>query len=367
MNSIKSFGEELKKVEINPEKVAGQYLPVIKDAKETLLVAVQKETSEELSELRSLDDILNMRERTKKLLSRLGDTSGSHSRIIHSFFAKHAKILKFQLGLLNREAGKLNRLVDRYLEKNSSLSDCLVGISKISSALSESSNLAGKIAELETDVGALKAKEKELVQKIEAFRRSEDFQRYRLDREELARIRKEAENLLSEIGAAFAKISRPVSKYTYEVGLDKESNSFIQSVMENPLNLVRNPKMEELRAILGKVSEAVKGGKIVVKNPEKDADNIAALIVNAEQYTKTYSGLASTIQLLSEKTLPVEAGLVRFEQELEKMRSQVSQKESFLDDFTRQLAQAKSTVSEELRKIEERIEKVAGSRIKVRI
>jgi len=367
INSIKALGEELRKVEISTEHVAEQYLPVINGAKETLLVAIQKETSEELPEIKSFDDVLTLRERANRLLNRLGDTSGSHRRVIHNFFGKHSKVLKFQLGLLDKEVKRLNEIIDGYKEKTSALSECSASISKISAALKESSELAWKSEETKNELKALKAKEAELVKRVDDLKNTESFATYKLDVEELARVKKDAESVLSEINAAFSRISRPLNKYTYEVGLDKESSYLVQSVMEDPLKLVQDAKVEHLTGVINKVKEAIRQNKIVVKNPEKDMENMSALIANMQQYIDAYKVHYAKMQALVAKTSPIDTELDKLRSELERNRGDVAQKESFLNDYAEKVEHAKSTISSELNSITERIDGATGSRIKVTI
>jgi predicted nucleic acid-binding Zn-ribbon protein len=367
INAIKALGDELTKVEIKTDQVADQYVPVINDAKKTLLTAIQKETSEPLSEIRVFDDVLALRDRANRLLNRLGDTSGSHSRVIHSFFGKHAKVLKLQLGFLSKEAKHLNELIERYTEKTSSLSECNVSISKIATAMKESHELTRKSEDAVNEFKILKSKEDELFKKIENLKNTESYRQYKVDKEELAKAKKDAESVLSEIDAAFSRISRPLSKYTYEVGLDKESNYLVQSVMEDPLKLVYDAKIEQLIEILKKIKESVQQGRIVVKNPDKDIENMAALMMHMQPYTDTYKQYHNRVQVLTEKTSFMDTEVDRLQREFERIRSDIVQKESFLNDYTQKLQHAKSTINSELNRIIEHIDKATGSTIKITI
>ena len=162
-------------------------------------------------------------------------------------------------------------------------------------------------------------------------------------------------------------IARPLSKYAYEVGLDKESNYLVQSVMEDPLKLIHDAKAELLIEILKKVMGAVQQGKIAVKNPDKDIENISALMTNMQQYIDAYKGHYARMQDLSAKTSPIDAELNRLHNELERIRSDVAQKESFLNDYTQKLEQTKSSISSELNSITERIVEATGSRIRINL
>lgn len=367
INSIKALGEELTKVEIKSEKVASQYMPVIKDAKKTIHTAIKRETSESLPEIRSFDDVLAIRDKAKKFLNRLGDTSGSHRRVLHSFFPKQAKILKLQLGLLNRETGYIDQLVQRYTQRTSSLTECSERISKISAAMNENADLARRSAELKEELETAKVREAELAKSLDDLQRTESFRQYKVDKEELAKVRREAEALLAEIGAAFSKISRPVGKYTYEVGLDKTSKNLIQSVMNDSMNLIRDSRVEEISEALKKVREAVRAGRVVVKNPDKDVENITTLMNRMQRYVDEYREYDSKMQAFRTKTSPIETEFERLRYELERIRNDVAQKASMLDEFARKLVQTRSWISAELERIEELIEEATSSRIKVRV
>ena len=104
-----------------------------------------------------------------------------------------------------------------------------------------------------------------------------------------------------------------------------------------------------------------------MKNPEKDIENINALISNMHQYIDAYKEHYAKIQLLNAKTSSIDATLDGLHSELERIRTDVAQKESFLSDYTQKLEQTKSAINSELNSITERIDKATGSRIKVTI
>jgi chromosome segregation ATPase len=233
--------------------------------------------------------------------------------------------------------------------------------------LKESAELTRKSEETRNELVTLTAREAELVRKIDSMHNMESFGQYKKDKEELAKVRNAAESVLSEINAAFQRISRPLSKYTYEVGLDKESNYLVQSVMEDSSKLVHDTKVEHLIEILNKVKGAVQQGKISVKNPDKDIENINVLTANVHQYIDAYKGHYDRIQTLNAKTSPIDAELDRLRGALEQIKSDARQKEAFLNDYTKKVEHARSTINSELSGITERIDGATGSRIKVTI
>lgn len=365
MNSFKALGKQLDEVQIGENEVAQRYIPVINDAKNTILTAIQKETADQLQEINTFDDVLVLRDRTKSLLNRLGDTGGSHRRTIHSFFGKHAKVLKLELGLLDKETKRLNELIDSYTEKTSSFVDCKESMAKVSSAMNTEEAIVRKQKEIREELEALRSKEPVLVKKIEDFKRTEEYNDYMKSKEDLERANNAANNVLSDVNAAFSRISRPLSKYTYEVGLDKESNYLMQSIMENPVNLMRDAKIDHIIEILNKVRESVQKGRVTTKNPEKDVENINSLTSNLHDYVMQYKEYDSSARELGSKTIVIDRKLESMHNELGGIRGEIQQKESSLNDYSKQITNTKSTMNDELKNISARIESASGSRVKI--
>ncbi|MEM2759595.1 MAG: hypothetical protein QXU32_13015 [Nitrososphaerales archaeon] len=365
INSIKLVGKQLDEAKVSEDQVAQQFIPVINDAKNTMLSAIRKETSDQLHEIRTFEDVVALKDRAKGLLNRLGETGGSHSRTMHSFFGKHAKVLKLELGLLEKEIKRLDELIDRYVEKTSSLVDCKESITKISSATNTEKELVAKQKEILSEMQELRSAENKYVKKIEDFKNTEVYSSYLKSKEELAKMNNGINNLLSDVNAAFARISRPLSKYTYEVGLDKESNYLMQSIMENPVNLMRDVKIDSIIEVLNKLKEGIEKGRVVTKNPEKDLENITVLTANLNDYVRRYNELDSSARELRDRTFTVDTELEGMHKGLEQIRNDIRQKESYLNDYIQKINSARSIIDGELKNIVDRIERITNSRIKV--
>ncbi len=184
-------------------------------------------------------------------------------------------------------------------------------------------------------------------------------------REELNNVKNTVSDILSDVNADFSRISRPLSKYTYEVGLDKDSNYLMQSILENPVNLMHDSKVEQVIEVLNKVIEGMQKGRITTKNPEKDVDNMNGLISNLPEYVKRYKEYDSSVRELQSKTTVVNNKLEDMSDELRRIRDDIQQKEFYLNDYYKTVTSVKSTMNNELRKISETIERATGSRIKI--
>lgn len=367
INSIKMVGKQLGETQIKEDQVAQQFIPVINDAKNTLLTTIHRETSDKLMEINTFEDLLALRDRAKSLLTRLGETGGSHSRTIHSFFAKYAKVLKFELGILDKEMKRINELIDDYNEKTSTFGDCRQRIAKVSSALNVEKEFLMKQNEIRDELGSLTNKKAELERKIEDYKRTERYNQYLKDKEVMERAGNAITNILSELNAAFSRISRPLSKYSYELGLDKESNILMQSVMESPANIMADDKANNIMEILNKVKDAMQKGRIVTKNPERDVENINTLANNLHDYVKQYKDYHSNMQELRNKTSVIDNELERMYEELRKIRDYMQHKESSLNDYNQQVTNAKVTIKDELKKIAEIIENATMNKVTITI
>lgn len=365
LNSIKILAKQLDETEIDENEVAQQYIPVINDAKSTILSTIQKETSDQLHEINTFDDVLVLRDRIQSLLNKLGGTGGSHSRTIHSFFGKQAKILKVELGFLDKEIKRLNELIDHYNESIASITDCGESMTRISYAQEIQNEYMQKQRETRKELESLRTQETDLVKNIDDFKNTEEFNVCTKSKKELADVNNILNNVLVDLNGYFSRISRPLSKYTYEIGLDKESNYLMQSIIMNPVNLMHDSRADQVIEVLKKVMHGIQKGRIKTKNPEKDVENINGLITNLHNYVKRYKEYDSLIIELQNKTSIVDNKLEVINEELRRIRDSTQQKESYLNGCDTKLSNAESTINEELEKISQGIERTTGSRVKI--
>lgn len=365
INSLQNLSERISQVQIKEEQVAPQYLPVINDAKTTVRSAIEKETAEQLPEINTFDDLLALRDRAKGLLNRLGEMGGSRRRILHSFFGRHVKVLKAELEMLDKEVKKLNELIDEHINKTSVLSECRQRVERISYVMNEKGGYAEKLKVSEEELESLRSGEEELVRKIGELKKTPEFNAYLKDKEELMKMNGNINELLYDVNMSFSRISRPVNKYTYEVGLDKESNYLLQSIMENPVNLMDDTKVDKVAEALNKVREGMEKGRITTKNPEKDIENINTLIGNLHDYVRLYKDYNAATAELRGKTSGIDKKLETMRDELQNIRDAIQQKESYLKDYSKSINSAKSTIDDELRKISEGLERATGSKVKI--
>ncbi len=106
-------------------------------------------------------------------------------------------------------------------------------------------------------------------------------------------------------------------------------------------------------------------GRITTKNPEKDVENINGLIDNLHDYVKRYKEHDSLSRELQGKIAVVKNKLEPMHDELKMIRDDIHQKESYLNDYSREMGNARSTVNLELNKISEVMERVLGGKVKI--
>ena len=365
INSIKTLGEQLDEEQIKEDEVAQQFIPVINDAKNTIVTAIKRETSTDLQEIITFEDVLTLKERAKGLLNRLGETGGSHRRTIHSFFGKHAKVLKVELGLLDKGMKQFNVLIDDYTEKSTLFKDSKVSMVRISESIRIENESLKKRGEISDELEWLRSQNTELTKKVQDNENTGEFKIFMKSQDELINVKNAVNNILSEVNSSFSRISRPLGKYTYEVGLDKESKSLMQSIMENPVNLMYDSKINQVIEVLNKVKDGMKKGKISTKNPDKDIENLNGLLDNLQHYVKQFEVYDNKVNELQDKTLGVKTKLELMDNESKRIRYEIQQKESNMIYCDEEIDNARSTINDELKKISERIERAVGSRIRV--
>jgi hypothetical protein len=98
--TLGSIAEDMQKEKIKLEDLEKRYGSTVETARRTVVSALRRESSAELAPIRSSGDAKKFRERLDALLNRMGEVSGSHSKMLNYFLKKHADRMKSEFNKL---------------------------------------------------------------------------------------------------------------------------------------------------------------------------------------------------------------------------------------------------------------------------
>ena len=116
IDPISIIGEEINAIKLDRHELASQYISAMNNAKRNLS-AVIKNIKKSKLDVNNIEELDNVKRQVTSMLSKLGEVTGSHRRVIYELFPSHAKKLKAELERLKGYSEELNSLVENYKKR----------------------------------------------------------------------------------------------------------------------------------------------------------------------------------------------------------------------------------------------------------
>jgi len=286
-----------------------------------------------------------------RILKSVGDAAGSHRRILYEFFPKEAKALKDTLLNLKGKEDEIYSIERSVKERLDTIEYCMNLITKVKDSYTECKGIEESIALVNSRLNELRSKERDL---IAAIAEIDGDQEYRVMRGMQDEYKRMYSMLLNDLSEAIAKISRAINKYSYEIGFSREEIHILERVTSNTEDIISVDE-DRMIAILRKVYEALHSGRIQMKDNEKDAKNILALIDGMSEYRvklRKYKGLLDDID---SRITKYATRLHELNTMLESTRKDIKDIEDRLLSYTRSLESLNESMDNDINEIKNKV------------
>ncbi len=343
---------ERSKGKYKSSELSTNIIATIERSKHTLIsvISSSKQLSVEYN-YRSLRDlhqgILSLQNSIAKILKSIGDTAGSHRRVLYEFFPKEAKALKDILLRLKGKEDEIHSIERLIKERLDTVERCINLIAKVKSSYKEYKGIEESIAAVNSRLDELRSKERDI---LAAIAEIDDDHEYKLMREMQDKYRHRYSMLLNDLSEAIAKISRAINKYSYEIGFSREEMSILERVTGNTEDITNIDK-DKLIAILRKVYEALYISRIQMKDSDKYAKNILMLIDGMDGYMIELKRYSDALDDLNSRIAKYTTKLHELKILLDSTRRDIKDAEDRLLSYTRSLESLGLSIDKDMNEI----------------
>lgn len=361
IDSLKGVSEGLKRRAIRGE-LTPQLKGIVERARDTV-VSVIVEVSKPLPEPKGMSDITLIQDKARRVLNRIGDVSGSHRRILYEFFPAEARALKDILMAMKSDVDALDGIARSLDEHVSSYSKCRDRIARLVQMEQEMKTFYAKMKEMRDSFATLEQERAEVERMREVILNTNEY--IEVDRM-LSNVRMEYDRLLAEIARDFSRLSKAISKYEYEVGFEKDEYAILKAVIDEPSRL-KDVEADVIRDMLGRLSDIIASGRLYLKNPEKDIENVHTLIDRLEHYIGKCREYEGMLKIYMERITPYQDRLKVIDADLERIKREMDRVRGMLEEYAKRASSLKSAMDEEIKQLTSDIYRIYGLNVRIRL
>ena len=285
IKELSGIAKTLEKDDLKVEDI-DKHLRIIVVRGKKQVIDVIKKDSNDLPEISSFDDILEMNNILNQKLKKIGDVLGRQTRVIHIFAKKYAQKLKDILAEMDSNHKEIQKLITNFQDTTSSSNEITELLNKIKNIEDDSISKNQQISESENMLTSCDTKIANYENSIEKIKSSEKYGEFLKLTQKLSLINNTKIKIKNEIDSQFTKISRALSRYEYASSLDKEQKLLLSQLINGPFEALIPENKDSVIMIFENVRKGIHSGSISVKDTEKSLSYLTETEESLEEFVK---------------------------------------------------------------------------------
>ncbi|MDQ3977771.1 MAG: hypothetical protein M3264_14715 [Thermoproteota archaeon] len=340
---IDTLAKDMDRENIKLEGMEQRLKSVVEHSKKTVVSSLKREAYLELPLPQSANDAKKFKERFENMMKRIGEVSGSHSKVLNAFMKKHSGKMKDEFEFLSKLLDETREIISEFdrnrepiIRCGNMLNTALQKISSIKLTESSAKNLEKEIEDIERELNKLESE-------LAAISGSKEFEQASITMRNIAEAEKKQDEFHAKIKDLFSHLSRAFTKYSY--GITKETEQRLKTMSNEPWEILYEKNVVPYSSLLLEIRRSIDTGQIQLKDSDKvlqyldtiieslpDLQHKAqALKIEIDSFRQLNIDIVYKFKGLEEKIVQNTEVLVRSRQDLEKQRRQAKDKKEEVD------------------------------------
>jgi hypothetical protein len=340
---IDTLAKDMDSENIKLEGIEQRLKSVVEHSKKTVVSSLKREASLELPLPQSANDAKKFKERFENMMKRIGEVSGSHSKVLNAFMKKHSGKMKDEFEFLTKLLNETRAIISEFdrnrepiIRSENILNTALQKISSIKLAESSAKNMEKEIEDIERELNMLESE-------LAATTGSNEFEQASIRVRDIAEAEKKQEEFHAKIRDLFSHLSRAFTKYSY--GITKETEQRLKTMSDEPWEILYEKNVAPYSSLLLEIRRSIDTSQIQLKDSDKVLQYLDTILQSLPELQNKAQALKTEIDLfrelnidivykvkgLEEKILQHTDVLARSRQDLEQQRRQAKDKKEEVD------------------------------------
>ena len=311
---------------------------VVEHSKKTVVSSLKREAGLELPLPQSANDAKKFKERFENMMKRIGEVSGSHSKVLNAFMKKHSGKMKDEFEFLTKLLNETRAIISEFdrdrepiIRCGNMLNTALQKMSSIKLSESSANNIEKEIEDIEGELNKLESE-------LAATSSSNEFEQASISMRNIAEAEKKQEAFHAKTKDLFSHLSRAFTKYSY--GITKDTEQRLRTMSHEPWEIFYEINIEPYLSLLLEIRRSIDTGQIQLKDSDKVLQYLETIIeslpdlqqkaqalkIEIDSFRELNIDIVYKLKGLEEKIMQNTEVLTRSRQDLEQQRRQAKDK-----------------------------------------
>lgn len=362
LSGLGSVADDMEKEKIKLEELEKRYGSTIETARRTVVSTLRRESSSELVSIKSIGDAKKFRERLDAILSRLGEVTGSHSKMLNYFLKKHSDKMKTGFNKLEDLQKEAKSVFALFEQERAPALRCGSTVNTITQKLASIASDESASKSLEEALAALAQELEKTRHELVSVKGSPEFSSAQDASRRLDDARKLQEQFHAELSETFSHLSRALTKYSYNVS--KETERRLQVMSSEPWKMF-GEDLPQYSALLAEISKSVSLGQVQLKDSDKTLQNLESIQSSLPRLQETASAIAKEISDMTRQDTGAARRANELEERISVLEQEIERDRQDLEQKKRQIVEKNAEVDQLLWQVSENLAELTGRRYTV--
>jgi hypothetical protein len=340
---IDTLAKDMDRENIKLEGMEQRLKSVVEHSKKTVVSSLKREAYLELPLPQSANDAKKFKERFENMMKRIGEVSGSHSKVLNAFMKKHSGKMKDEFEFLSKLLDETREIISEFdrnrepiIRCGNMLNTALQKISSIKLTESSAKNVEKEIEDVERELNKLESE-------LAAISGSKEFEQASITMHNIAEAEKKQDEFHAKIKDLFSHLARAFTKYSY--GITKETEQRLKTMSDQPWEILYEKNVVQYSSLLLEIRRSIDTGQIQLKDSDKVLQYLDTIIeslpdlqhkaqahkIEIDSFRQLSLDIVYKFKGLEEKIVQNTEVLVRSRRDLEQQRRQAKDKKEEVD------------------------------------
>lgn len=360
LKTIEALASDLEHEKIKLVDLEQRYKSLVENSRKTIVGTLRRESATVLELPESVSDMRKFKDKFEVLLKRLGEVSGSHSKVLNNFMKKHASKMRGEIESLQELYKESKSMISKFDQDRLPIVKCNGILNTSSQKVASIQASASSIDSMQSEISSYDQELEGLNSALELLKNSPGYQAAELISRDLQNVEGQREELRNKTLELFSHASRAFTKYSY--GVSKETEARLNLMSVEPWRLLEMQDASEYVSLISEVRKSVSSGNIQLKDSEKVVSYIDTITQSLPDIQARSKQLGDEVRSLKNKdfSLFVEAG--RLEQKISETKERISRTNDAVNLLKRQNEERKAEVSSLLMEASTLLSSISGQK-----
>jgi DNA repair exonuclease SbcCD ATPase subunit len=341
---IDTLAKDMDKENIKLEELELRLKSVVEHSKRTVVSSLKREASTELPYPQTANDAKKFRDRFENMMKRIGEVSGSHSKVLNAFMKKHSGKMKGEFEQLTKLLNDTREVIADFDRECEPIKRCENMLNTAVQKISSIKSVESSVKKIENEIGEVERELDTLGTLLGALTTSQEYHQAFSNQQKISEAAKKQEEFHAKVKDLFSRLSRAFTKYSY--GITKETEQRLKILSEEPWKILYEDKdnLSPYSSLMREIRDSLVRGQIQLKDSDKVihyANMILESLPDLQHKAQTIKKEIDSSRELNvqpvDKVRSLQYQIMQYTEELGRSRQELEQQRRQVKDKTEEL------------------------------